>query len=63
MDDKPPIWGSFFKALGVEPRPDNEIVGDSGLTHQVQAIGVDDATSRVVIMLAGIFGKSGTNCL
>jgi hypothetical protein len=52
MDDKPPIWDSFLKALCVEPRPDNEIVGDSGLTHQVQAIGVDDATRRVVIISA-----------
>ena len=35
----------MFKALRVEPRPDNEMVGDSGLPHQGHAIGLDNTTS------------------
>lgn len=52
MNGTPPIWESFFKALAVEHRPATEIAGDSGIMHQVQAIGVDDKTRRVVIVAA-----------
>ncbi|TIO54792.1 MAG: hypothetical protein E5X98_21595, partial [Mesorhizobium sp.] len=52
MDDKPPIWESFSKALGAEYRPAKEIQGASGLTHEVQAIAVDDKGNRVILISA-----------
>ncbi|RWH69658.1 MAG: hypothetical protein EOQ86_31000 [Mesorhizobium sp.] len=52
MDDKPPIWESFSKALGAEYRPVKEIQGASGLTHEVQAIAVDDKGNRVILISA-----------
>lgn len=52
MTESPPIWETFFKALSVEYRPHTEIAGDSGIMHQVEAIGVDDKTNRVVIVAA-----------
>ncbi|MBZ9795574.1 hypothetical protein [Mesorhizobium sp. ES1-4] len=52
MNDKPPIWESFSKALGAEYRPAKEIQGISGLTHVVQAIAVDDKSNRVIVVAA-----------
>jgi hypothetical protein len=52
MTDTPPIWSSFFRALGVELRPETQIAGDSGIMHRVQAVGVDDKTNRVVVVSA-----------
>lgn len=46
------IWSSFSSAINAELREDTEIRGASGLTHQVQAIAVDDRTRRVIIVAA-----------
>ncbi|MFC2248027.1 hypothetical protein ACETRX_00225 [Labrys portucalensis] len=50
MKDSSNIWPAFFRALGVEHREATEITGLSGLSHPVQAIGVDDKTKRVVVI-------------
>jgi hypothetical protein len=50
--ETPQIWKSFFAAVGAEYRPSKEITGLSGLTHEVQAIGVDDKTKRVIVVSA-----------
>lgn len=49
-EEKPPIWEAFCSALGTEYREAKEIIGASGITHQVQAIGVDDKGKRVVLV-------------
>lgn len=46
------IWDSFGKALGADPRELCVIQGVSGIEHSVQAIHVDDATKRVIIISA-----------
>lgn len=48
--DKPPIWEAFCRALGTEYREGKEIVGASGITHSVQAIGVDEKGQRIVLV-------------
>lgn len=46
------IWRSFCTALGADYREHNEIQGRSGLNHPVQAIAVDERTSRLIIVSA-----------
>lgn len=49
---KSEFWNSFCSALETEPREHKQVQGASGITHQVQAIGVDDARKRVVLVSA-----------
>ena len=51
-DSASSIWKPFCSALGAEYRESKEIIGSSGLTHSVQAIGVDDKSKRVIIVSA-----------
>lgn len=46
------IWSTFARALDAELRDDTLIRGSSGLDHAVQAIAVDDAHKRVIIVSA-----------
>lgn len=46
------IWAAFGKAVGAELREDVSIQGVSGLTHQVDAICVDDKGDRVIVVSA-----------
>lgn len=48
--ERPPIWEAFCTALGTEYRDAQEIVGASGISHPMQAIGVDDKGKRVVLI-------------
>ncbi|MGR3760634.1 hypothetical protein ACUXV3_10965 [Roseobacteraceae bacterium NS-SX3] len=48
--DHPPIWEAFCSALGTEHREAKEIHGASGLSHPVEAIGVDEKGKRVVLI-------------
>ncbi|MBU0584022.1 MAG: hypothetical protein KKB66_16010 [Alphaproteobacteria bacterium] len=46
------IWRGFCSALGAEYRDHKQIQGISGLTHEVQAIAVDDKTKRLILVSA-----------
>lgn len=46
------IWTAFGRALGADPREHRSITGISGIEHQVQAIHVDDAGKRVIVVAA-----------
>jgi hypothetical protein len=50
--DTKQIWKSISSAMGVEMREATSIRGSSGQDHPVQAIAVDDKTSRVLIFSA-----------
>ncbi|RVG86214.1 hypothetical protein [Sinorhizobium meliloti] len=45
-------WKAICEALGTEFREHNSIRGASGIEHSVQAIGVDDATKRLLVVSA-----------
>jgi hypothetical protein len=47
--DTKQIWKSISSAIGAEVREATTIIGISGQDHPVQAVAVDDKTSRVVI--------------
>lgn len=44
------IWEGILRAVGAEPRPLREIQGISGVTHRPLALGVDEASSRLVVI-------------
>jgi hypothetical protein len=44
------VWDGLLRAVGTEPRPAREIQGISGVTHRPLAIGVDESTSRLVVI-------------
>jgi hypothetical protein len=44
------FWDNFLSAIKTEPRPSRSIVGASGITHAVLAIGADDANKRLVVI-------------
>lgn len=44
------FWDSFLKAVEVEPRDVQNIIGASGLDHEILALGVDDKAKRIVIV-------------
>ncbi len=46
------IWRGFCSALGAEYRNYKQIQGSSGLTHEVQAIAVDDKEKRLILVSA-----------
>ncbi len=46
------IWKGFCSALGAEYRDYKQIQGSSGLTHDVQAIAVDDRDKRLILVSA-----------
>lgn len=46
------VWRSFCKAVRTDLREHQSITGASGVAHPVQAIGVDDKESRVVVVSA-----------
>ena len=46
------LWRSFARGVKAEPREATEIQGASGLVHRVQAIAVDDATKRIIVVSA-----------
>lgn len=47
---QPPIWEALCQALGAEFRDRKEIKGASGLSHPVEAIGVDDKDKRLIVI-------------
>jgi hypothetical protein len=51
-EDKTKAWDSIAKALEVEPREYRVVTGVSGLEHQVQMLGVDEKTNRLVLIPA-----------
>lgn len=46
------VWRSFAAAVGAELREARSIQGASGLDHPVQALAVDDAQRRVIVVSA-----------
>ncbi|MDH4986917.1 hypothetical protein QEZ47_15535 [Aminobacter anthyllidis] len=46
------IWKGFCSALGADYRDHKQIQGSSGLTHDVQAIAVDDRDKRLILVSA-----------
>ncbi|MDE2230230.1 MAG: hypothetical protein KGL11_14475 [Alphaproteobacteria bacterium] len=44
------FWRNFLKVVGTEPRSAATIVGSSGITHPVLAIGADDTRKRLVVI-------------
>jgi hypothetical protein len=44
------VWDGVLRAVGTEPRPVREIKGQSGVTHHLLALGVDDTRNRVVVI-------------
>jgi len=46
------MWSTFATAIETELLEGNELTGVSGLTHRVDAIGVDDRRSRLVVASA-----------
>lgn len=49
-EEQPPIWKALCQALGTEFRDEKEIKGASGLSHPVEAIGVDDKDKRLILI-------------
>jgi hypothetical protein len=49
-DKKTQFWKSFLHAVETEPRDVSVLIGSSGLSHPVVALGVDDKRRRVVII-------------
>ncbi|WAC27886.1 hypothetical protein [Ancylobacter sp. SL191] len=47
-----PIWSSFSRALGADPREHQTITGVSGVEHTALVIAVDDAAKRVIVVAA-----------
>jgi hypothetical protein len=52
IDEKTKAWDSIAKALDVEPREYRMITGASGLEHQVQMLGIDERSNRLVLISA-----------
>lgn len=50
LDDLGNLWESVLRAVGTEPRPAREIQGISGVIHRPLALGVDDASKRLVVI-------------
>lgn len=50
LPDHERIWRTVSRALGTELREGTAIIGASGIEHHVQAIAVDDATKRVIVI-------------
>jgi hypothetical protein len=52
MSNNKDFWNNFLVAVETEPTEHRTIVGRSGLTHDVLAMGVDNANKRIVVISA-----------